>query len=174
MATAKKRGPGRPAWVMPPVSQIEGLAARMKNDAAIARVLGIRPETLARKKRQFEQFNEAILTGRAKGESEASDVLYQALRTGSLGPGPLFFYLERKCGWTKPSESEAPSATLHRGLSSDLVAVLRESLLGELRRPRPAELIEPPPTPITTTAVTVADKRAELLGRNGDGDGSDD
>lgn len=81
-----------------------------------------------RKKKEYAHFAEAIQNGRAKQQLQVADRLVQDALDGSF-PDKAF-YLERFCGWTKPVDSERPSESIrHSGLSSDLVAVLRESLL---------------------------------------------
>lgn len=169
-----KRKRGKPSWIPPPSAQVESIAARCRTQEGIARALRISPATLYKKKRYFAEFEEAIKNGQADLEVAVADRLISDALAG--GFPQQAFYLERKCGWLKPVDSEAPSDAARGGLSSDLVAVLRQALLGELQQQieqtpeRPAieataRSVKAPGDGITDIAL----RRAELLGANGKG-----
>jgi hypothetical protein len=130
-------------------------------------VLDISLTTLYQRKRDYAHFAEALQKGKAEIESLVSDRLVQDALAGSF-PDKAFF-LERRCGWTKPSESETPSQTIRQaGLSSDLVSLLRQTLLNQLQAAQPTDERSIEVQPVRREPLTINDKRAELLGgRNG-------
>ncbi len=79
-------------------------AARVQmNDQDIARVIGIHPGTLIKKKKIFKELREAIELGRAEGLRQVSAALFQnALKRKSVDAQK--FILERKGGWKKEVE----------------------------------------------------------------------
>lgn len=76
---AKKTKPGRPAFIITKaiLEEVEKLAFLLLNQSQIADCLGIRLETLCRKKKQNDQFNQAIKRGRARGLAELAKDLRQ-------------------------------------------------------------------------------------------------
>ena len=88
---------GRPAWIPPDSATVEELAAHGMSDQEIAFSLGINPSTLCRKKREFEQFAQAIKAGRAKGIQKATCKLFELAMAGN--PACLIFFLKARAGW---------------------------------------------------------------------------
>jgi transposase len=67
------------------ISRVEGLAAQGLTQAEICLCLGISESTLYGRKRENEDFTEAIKKGKAKAASEISNVLYEMARSKDLG-----------------------------------------------------------------------------------------
>lgn len=75
---------GRPQWKPTPevINKVEGLAARGLTLGQIAHCLGISYETLRKKKKEHEEFAEAIRTGQARGLLEIANALFEKAKGG--------------------------------------------------------------------------------------------
>lgn len=67
------------------ISRIEELAAQGLSQAEICLCLGISESTLYNRKRECEEFEDAIKRGKAKAASEIANRLYQMAKGGDLG-----------------------------------------------------------------------------------------
>ena len=103
---AKKTKPGRPAFVITKaiLEEVEKLAFLLLNQSQIADCLGIRLETLCRKKKQHDQFNQAIKRGRARGLAELAKDLRQHQKNT---PAAAIFKAKVHLKW-KENEPEDP------------------------------------------------------------------
>lgn len=102
---AKNKG-GRPRRIITDehLRQIEVVAGLGLTMPEIARVIGISPETLKRRKRDMEEVEEAIAVGKAKAAMSVSRKLYQLATEGSI---PAIIWYERtRCGRTEKSVVE--------------------------------------------------------------------
>src|SRR5215469_11344591 len=96
----RRLGPGRPPWVPTPeaLKEVENLAARGLSLERIADALGIDIRTLYRKKGALHVFSDAIKKGRAVGEANMADTVFQAGRNGNVMAAT--FFLKCRAGWS--------------------------------------------------------------------------
>jgi len=99
---ANGKHPGRKPWKPLDLQAIENYAARGLNFRQIAALLHIRPETLTRKRHQFEQLNQAIARGRATGVAAMANRLYEAGLAGDTRAAE--FFLRSIGGWRDKTE----------------------------------------------------------------------
>ena len=94
--TQTTRNMGRPRFEITPeiLEKTERLAAQGLTEAQIGACLGIKPETVCRKKRAFSQFAQAIKNGRAKGVGTITNALFNSARDGSV-PAQIFYLKNR-------------------------------------------------------------------------------
>lgn len=90
------------------LAQVEACAARGLSMEKIALVLGISPRTLQNRKTENAQVAEAIKRGRAQGEREISDVLFEAAKAGQAWA--VCFYLKARCGWRETQQIDLSSS----------------------------------------------------------------
>jgi len=86
------------------LKKIESLAARGMEQQDIALCLGIRPETLSRKKDVIEQLDQAIKRGKAKGIARVTNALLKNVDIGNVTA--QIFYLKTQAGWKETSINE--------------------------------------------------------------------
>ena len=79
--------------------ELTSLAAQGLTDQEIMDYFNIGSTTFYRKKRQIEQFRQAVAQGRARGNAAISNKLYNKAAAGDLEA--MKFYLERRCGWIR-------------------------------------------------------------------------
>lgn len=78
-------------------AKIEELAAQGMEEQHIARCLGIDPCTLSRKKHIYDQINQAIKKGEAKGLEMVTKAFLKNIKKGNVAA--QIFYLKAKGGW---------------------------------------------------------------------------
>lgn len=86
------------------IKQVEMLAGRGLLDKEIMAVLGMSHDFFYRKKRELNEFNDAIVRGRAKGHASVANKLYDACMAGNVSA--MQYYLARRAGWTEKHEFE--------------------------------------------------------------------
>lgn len=79
------------------IMKVESLAARGMQEQQIALCLGIQPETLSRKKSHFEQLDQAIKRGKAKGIAHVTAQLLKNIDNSNVTA--QIFYLKTQAGW---------------------------------------------------------------------------
>ncbi len=85
---------GRPKWEPPDLKTVEKLASRGLTQAQIASSLGISPDTLIARKKDFPGFFEAIKKGQARGLWDITNGLFQAACEGNITA--CIFYLKNR------------------------------------------------------------------------------
>lgn len=83
---------------------VEILAGRGLTQAQIALALGISEATLYARKRESEDFADAIKRGRAKAIGVVSGKLQELINEGNLGA--IIFYLKAQGGWKETDKHE--------------------------------------------------------------------
>jgi predicted transcriptional regulator len=86
------------------LTKVETLASRGLTQQQIADALGIHVGTLCEKKNQFNEFNEAIKSGQAKGISTVANQLFENAKNGDNTAA--IFYLKNRAGWADKVEQE--------------------------------------------------------------------
>jgi len=94
--TQTTRNMGRPRFEITPeiLEKTERLAAQGLTQVQISACLGIKPETISRKKRAFDQFDQAIKFGKAKGVGTITNALFESAVKGSV-PAQIFYLKNR-------------------------------------------------------------------------------
>ena len=87
---------GRPAFQITPeiLEKTERLAAQGLTQVQISACLGIKPETICRKKRAFAQLDQAIKFGKARGVGTITNALFESACKGSV-PAQIFYLKNR-------------------------------------------------------------------------------
>ena len=98
------------------LERVERLAATGASQEAIARVLGVSPATLYNRKKESQEFRDAVERGRAQAEAAYANALREiALKKrpdGSYEYGEktrfqaIKFFLERRPGWQRPEPAD--------------------------------------------------------------------
>lgn len=105
---------GRPPWVPTEdtLKQVEQLASLGMTQQQIADALGIGISTLMDKKHEFEEFAEAIKTGKAKGIATVTAALRENIKNRNVAS--ILFYLKCQANWVeaKPDESDAEKSLM--------------------------------------------------------------
>lgn len=95
----EKKRVGRPPWIPPDPEKVESLAARGLTMEQIASCLGIHYATLAEKRKEFVEFDEAIKRGRDKGISIIANSLYESAKEGNTTA--QIFFLKARAKWSE-------------------------------------------------------------------------
>ena len=90
------------------LKKVEALASRGMTEENIAHCLGIRPETLSKKKHEFEQLVQAIKRGKAKGIAMVTNELLKNIQLGNVTA--QIFYLKSQAGWKEAKDEPNTSA----------------------------------------------------------------
>ena len=96
--------PGRKPWIPSEeeLLKVEALAMGGMDEKHIALCLGIRPETLSRKKSELDQLSQALKRGEAKGIAKVTRSLLKNIEKGNIAA--TIFYLKCKAGWREDKE----------------------------------------------------------------------
>jgi len=86
------------------LKQVESLAANGLTDEQIASALGISRTTLASRKRENEQFVQAIKKGKAKGVAVVTNKLMESIKGGNITA--MIFFLKTQAGWKETITQE--------------------------------------------------------------------
>lgn len=86
------------------LKQVESLAANGLTDEQIASALGISRTTLSNRKRENEQFVQAIKRGKAKGIALVTNKLMESIKGGNMTG--MIFFLKTQAGWRETSVQE--------------------------------------------------------------------
>jgi DNA-binding XRE family transcriptional regulator len=90
------------------LKQVESLAANGLTDEQIASALGISRTTLANRKRENEQFVQAIKRGKAKGIALVTNKLMESIKGGNMTA--MIFFLKTQAGWKETNVQEHTGA----------------------------------------------------------------
>lgn len=90
------------------LKQVESLAANGLTDEQIASALGISRTTLASRKRENEQFVQAIKRGKAKGIALVTNKLMESIKGGNMTA--MIFFLKTQAGWKETNVQEVKMA----------------------------------------------------------------
>ncbi len=90
------------------LKQVESLAANGLTDEQIASALGISRTTLANRKRENEQFVQAIKRGKAKGIALVTNKLMESIKGGNMTG--MIFFLKTQAGWKETNVQEHTGA----------------------------------------------------------------
>ena len=90
------------------LKQVESLAANGLTDEQIASALGISRTTLANRKRENEQFVQAIKRGKAKGIALVTNKLMESIKGGNITA--MIFFLKTQAGWKETNVQEHTGA----------------------------------------------------------------
>ena len=99
------------------LKQVESLAANGLTDEQIASALGISRTTLASRKRENEQFVQAIKKGKAKGVAVVTNKLMESIKGGNMTG--MIFFLKTQAGWKETSVQEH-TGSVKIGAAKDL------------------------------------------------------
>ena len=86
------------------LKKVEEFAQVCDNEEEIALALGISYPTLRRRKKDSEQFDQAIKRGKAKANAFVGGKLMQLIKEGN--PTAIIFYLKARCGWRHVERKE--------------------------------------------------------------------
>ena len=90
------------------LKQVESLAANGLTDEQIASALGISRTTLSNRKRENEQFVQAIKKGKAKGIALVTNKLMESIKGGNITG--MIFFLKTQAGWKETNVQEHTGA----------------------------------------------------------------
>ena len=90
------------------LKQVESLAANGLTDEQIASALGISRTTLSNRKRENEQFVQAIKRGKAKGIALVTNKLMESIKGGNMTG--MIFFLKTQAGWKETNVQEHTGA----------------------------------------------------------------
>ena len=90
------------------LAKVESLAANGLTDEQIASALGISRTTLANRKRENEQFVQAIKRGKAKGIALVTNKLMESIKGGNMTA--MIFFLKTQAGWKETNVQEHTGA----------------------------------------------------------------
>nr|DAF76004.1 MAG TPA: terminase small subunit [Caudoviricetes sp.] len=90
------------------LAKVEQYAQWCDSEEEIARALGISYSTLRRRKKQCEQFEQAIKKGKAKANVFVGGKLMEHIKAGNIAA--TIFYLKSRCGWKETSRQEMTGA----------------------------------------------------------------
>lgn len=92
------------------LAKVEQLAAIGDTQEEIARALGISPDTLYSRKRESQDFRDAIKRGKERGIREIENVLFQAAQEGNMTAA--IFFLKNRCPerWNEKSKVDISSS----------------------------------------------------------------
>lgn len=98
-----KQPVGRPK-IIPDIIEVEKLASQGLTLEQIAHCLGISYKTLNERKKEFEDFSEAVKRGQAAGIQQVTSALFQNVRGGNVTA--QIFYLKCRAGWKEVTVNE--------------------------------------------------------------------
>ena len=104
------------------LKQVESLAANGLTDEQIASALGISRTTLSNRKRENEQFVQAIKKGKAKGIALVTNKLMESIKGGNITG--MIFFLKTQAGWKETNVQE------HTGANGDPISLLLTQVQG--------------------------------------------
>lgn len=84
------------------LAKVEAMAANGLTQQQIADSLGISVSTLYGRKRENEEFEEAIKRGKAKGIAVVTNELMEQIKSGNVTA--MIFFLKSRAGWKEKSE----------------------------------------------------------------------
>lgn len=87
------------------LKKVEEYAQICDNEEEIALALGISYTTLQRRKKDYEDFGDAIKRGKAKANVFVGGKLMQKIKEGDTAS--TIFYLKTRCGWKETQKIEA-------------------------------------------------------------------
>lgn len=87
------------------LKKVEEYAQVCDSEEEIALALGISYATLQRRKKDFEEFADAIKRGKAKANVFVGGKLMQKIKEGDTAS--TIFYLKTRCGWRETQRIEA-------------------------------------------------------------------
>ena len=90
------------------LAKVESLAANGLTDEQIASALGISRTTLSNRKRENEQFVQAIKKGKAKGIALVTNKLMESIKGGNMTG--MIFFLKTQAGWKETNVQEHTGA----------------------------------------------------------------
>ena len=90
------------------LKQVESLAANGLTQEQIASALGISRTTLSNRKRENEQFVQAIKRGKAKGIALVTNKLMESIKGGNMTG--MIFFLKTQAGWKETNVQEHTGA----------------------------------------------------------------
>lgn len=108
---------------------VEQYSAQGMSQAQVAAALGISETTFYQRKRDCEEFAEAVKKGQAMGIAVATNKLMQLVKAGN--PSAIFFYLKCKAGWkeTNAFEMTSPDGSMTpKGINVDFSGMTPEEL----------------------------------------------
>ena len=105
------------------LKQVESLAANGLTDEQIASALGISRTTLANRKRENEQFVQAIKRGKAKGIALVTNKLMESIKGGNMTG--MIFFLKTQAGWKETNVQE------HTGANGGVIQVNTTAMSAE-------------------------------------------
>ncbi len=90
------------------LKKVEDFAQVCDSEEEIALALGISQDTLARRKKDYADFAEAIKRGRAKANVFVGGKLMQKIKVGDTAS--IIFYLKTRGGWKETCRTELTGA----------------------------------------------------------------
>ena len=108
------------------LKQVESLAANGLTDEQIASALGISRTTLSNRKRENEQFVQAIKRGKAKGIALVTNKLMESIKGGNMTG--MIFFLKTQAGWKETNVQEHTGAN-----GKDLIPSAKQMTTDELK-----------------------------------------
>lgn len=109
--------------------KVEEYAQVCDNEEEIANALGISYSTLQSRKRENEEFKNAIKRGKAKANVFVGGKLMEKIKSGDTAS--IIFYMKSRCGWKETSRSEitgADGGAVKVDVAPDLSGVSTENL----------------------------------------------
>lgn len=91
------------------LKKVEEYAQVCNSEEEIARALGVSYSTLQRRKKDCEEFEEAIKRGKAKANIFVGGKLMQKIKDGDTAS--IIFYLKSRCGWKETQRLEGDLTT---------------------------------------------------------------
>lgn len=94
------------------LAKVEAMAATGLTQQQIADSLGISVSTLYGRKRENEEFEEAIKRGKAKGIAVVTNELMKQIKSGSVTA--MIFFLKARAGWKETQIQEVEVEEVNR------------------------------------------------------------
>jgi len=86
------------------LSKVESLAAQGLTEEQIADALGVSRTTLNNRRRESEQFDQAIKRGKAKGVAIVTSKLMEQVKGGNVTA--MIFFLKTRGGWSERQDAD--------------------------------------------------------------------
>ena len=122
------------------IKKIESLAAKGMNEEDIAWYLGITPSTLSRKKKEYEQIEQAIKLGKARGKGFVVGKLFAKIKEGNLSA--IIFYLKTQCKWSEHVTVNEGDKTSFLSLTPEQQIIFIKNLSVQIRSKLLADAIK--------------------------------
>ena len=90
------------------LAKVEQFAQVCDNEEEIALALGVSYSTLLNRKKESEDFREAIKRGKAKANVFVGGRLMSLIKEGN--PAATIFWMKAKCGWRETNRTELTGA----------------------------------------------------------------